>query len=156
MCNGKNNKMISQEKLTCAAKCRTLLNILFASSCFLFFCNCLQYAFPKGKMDFLFCFVFWRLFKGVLLLSWEIDLVATWSERMSRCHNVPCSVVPKAVVKSSRLQCFVRMDCIFHSYYADTATFRHSLFLKSAMNTEKLVSYFSFIYDKLILLQKQF
>lgn len=107
---------------------------------------CLQYmSLSKEKKIF-----FLRLFKGVLLLSWEIDLGATWSERMPRCHNVPWSVVPKAVVKSSRLQCFVGMDCIIHSYQRPVLglllsqtllqTFRHCLFLKSTMNTEKPVS----------------
>lgn len=47
--------MISQEKLTCAAKCKTLLNILFACFCFLFICNlCLQcMSFSKEKWIFL-------------------------------------------------------------------------------------------------------
>lgn len=80
---------------------------------------------------------FWRMFKGVLLLSWEIHLGATWSEMMSRCHNVPCSVVSEAVVKGCRLQCFVGKDCIIHGYRRPVfglllrqtllQTFRHSL-----------------------------
>lgn len=106
---------------------------------------------------------FWRMFKGVLLLSWEIHLGATWSEMMSRCHHVPCSMVPKAMVKGSRLQCFARMGYIFHSYWRPDLglllsqtllqTFRHSLCFLSQQWMQKKVSSFNFIYDNLVLLQ---
>lgn len=44
--------MISQEELTCVAKCKTLLNILFACSC-LSAIVFTMYVFLKGRMDLL-------------------------------------------------------------------------------------------------------
>lgn len=87
ICNERNIKMISQEKPTCAVKCKTLLYCTF---CMLLLLLQLQfivftiYVCLKAKLDFS-----GGCSRALLLLSWGIHLGATWSERLSRCQYCP-------------------------------------------------------------------